>query len=39
MYRRRRRRVRTKTPNMSREDGKIDGDVQGDCRRLWQIVE
>jgi hypothetical protein len=39
MCRRRRRRVRTKTLNMSRGDRKIDGDVQGDCRRLWQIAE
>ena len=38
-YRQRRRRVRTKTLNMSRGDRKIDGDVQGDCRRLWQIAE
>ena len=38
-YRRRRRRVRTKILNMSRGDRKIDGDVQEDCSRLWQITE
>jgi hypothetical protein len=38
-YRRRRRKVRTKTLKMSRGARKIDGDVQGDCRRLWQIAE
>ena len=37
--RRRRRRVRTKIMIMSRRERKIDGDVQGDCRRLWQIAE
>jgi hypothetical protein len=37
--RRRRRRVRTKTLNMSRGERKIDGDVQGGCRRMWQIAE
>jgi hypothetical protein len=25
--------------NMSRGDRKIDGDVQEDCSRLWQITE
>jgi hypothetical protein len=38
-YRRRRSRIRAKLLKMSCGERRIDGDVQGDCRRLWQIAE